>query len=188
MFETLAQLSAEAARQEPAPTPVSAAFKPAAPAASASPAAAASGASARAAQAAAAPPGKDIFSGQAARGGEGDGDAGADDGDMDVVGALPPPRSRGVGVRLKFTARAFPTPLRESRKKEEDDWLARNYFKLQEQKKEAGAGFRAPFTEKDREWRRGGGVAGWRVGGVRGATHRLTPRPPRTPCPSQRRG
>jgi dyslexia susceptibility 1 candidate gene 1 protein len=40
---------------------------------------------------------------------------------------IPPPRvMRQATVRLHFTPRAFPTPARESKAAEEEDWLARN--------------------------------------------------------------
>jgi tetratricopeptide (TPR) repeat protein len=79
----------------------------------------------------------------------------------DVITPLPPPRSAGRSgvsskIGVQFTSRAFPTPLRESRKKEEEDWLARNYLKLaqnQAQKKLAAGGDpTAPFQERDATW------------------------------------
>ena len=75
---------------------------------------------------------------------------------LDEPTPLPPPR-RAAPVKVTFTARAFPTPLRESRKKEEEDWLARNYVKLAQsaaQRKLAGDPGNAstPFTEKDAAW------------------------------------
>lgn len=81
-----------------------------------------------------------------------------DDGDdlMESKKNLPPPRSRGVGVQLQFTGRAFPTPLRESKRKDEDDWLARNYVKLQQQRQQQqlqnSPGPKTPFVEKDPTW------------------------------------
>lgn len=78
-----------------------------------------------------------------------------DDADADTAAALPPPRSRGGGVKISFSARAFPTPLRESKRKEEEDWLARNYLKLQEQQKKkvsADGQPTTPFAEKDPAW------------------------------------
>ena len=87
---------------------------------------------------------------------------------LDEPAPLPPPRSAGgrgaARVNVTFTARAFPTPLRESRRKEEDDWLARNYVKLQQSQRRlnseaaaaaaggGGGGAAVPFTEKDAAW------------------------------------
>ena len=75
---------------------------------------------------------------------------------LDEPAPLPPPR-RAPPVKVTFTARAFPTPLRESRKLEEENWLARNYVKLAQsaaQRKLAGdpGGPATPFTEKDAAW------------------------------------
>ena len=82
----------------------------------------------------------------------------------DFIAPLPPPRSSGRSsgqngggkVSVQFTSRAFPTPLRESRKKEEEDWLARNYLKLaqtQAQRKLAAGGDpTTPFQERDATW------------------------------------
>jgi hypothetical protein len=41
---------------------------------------------------------------------------------------IPPPRSCRAAV-LAFTPRTFPTPMRESTAREEEDWLARNRYK-----------------------------------------------------------
>ena len=35
---------------------------------------------------------------------------------------MAPPRTRGK-IQIKFSERSFPTPVRESRKPEEDEWL-----------------------------------------------------------------
>jgi len=75
----------------------------------------------------------------------------------DFFTPLPPPRSTvSSKVGVKFTSRAFPTPLRESRKKEEEDWLARNYVKLAQtnaqRKLAAGGDPTTPFQERDATW------------------------------------
>lgn len=38
---------------------------------------------------------------------------------------LPDPRAGGV-LKMKFTPRIFPTPMRESKQNEEEDWIAKN--------------------------------------------------------------
>ena len=38
---------------------------------------------------------------------------------------LPPPRARNK-IKVKFTERVFPTPTRESRQAEEDEWIQKN--------------------------------------------------------------
>jgi len=74
-----------------------------------------------------------------------------------------PPRAP-TSTTISFTPRAFPTPLRESRAREEEDWLARNYLKL---KQGAGKGgprgaLDRPFAERDPAWLKdkGNGFAG----------------------------
>jgi len=39
---------------------------------------------------------------------------------------VPPPRQLGSKVAIGFTPRLFPTPMRESKRAEEEDWIARN--------------------------------------------------------------
>ena len=47
-------------------------------------------------------------------------------GDLDETDApLPYPRASGV-LKMKFTPRIFPTPMRESKINEEEDWIAKN--------------------------------------------------------------
>ena len=50
--------------------------------------------------------------------------------DNDNVRYVPPPRSTGCvtanKVEIDFTPRVFPTPMRESKLAEEDDWIAKN--------------------------------------------------------------
>ena len=50
--------------------------------------------------------------------------------DNDNVRYIPPPRSTGSStinkVDVDFTPRVFPTPMRESKLAEEDDWIAKN--------------------------------------------------------------
>ena len=74
--------------------------------------------------------------------------------DVDVIAALPPPRQYAKGPPVVFTPRAFPTPLRESRAKEEDDWLAKNYVKIKETKDAGKQPGPISFIEKDCAWLR----------------------------------
>lgn len=49
--------------------------------------------------------------------------------DDEDVKYVPPPRAMGAAgakVDIKYTPRVFPTPLRESKQAEEDDWIAKN--------------------------------------------------------------
>ena len=50
----------------------------------------------------------------------------------DEIKFIPPPRNAGISqssdgkVDIVFTPRVFPTPLRESKAAEEEDWVAKN--------------------------------------------------------------
>jgi hypothetical protein len=70
------------------------------------------------------------------------------------ISALPPPRQCGKAPPIIFTPRAFPTPLRESRAKEEDDWLAKNYVKIKETRDAGKQPGPVSFIEKDGIWLR----------------------------------
>lgn len=61
---------------------------------------------------------------------------------------LLPPRATQK-ITIKFTPRSFPTPLRESRAREEEDWLARNYLRLKAGSSNAPD---RPFVERDPAW------------------------------------
>lgn len=71
------------------------------------------------------------------------------------ISALPPPRMRytNAETKVEFTTRIFPTPLRESKIREEEEWLLRNYEKLRQQHQSGAA--RNPvgisFVERDRK-------------------------------------
>lgn len=67
-----------------------------------------------------------------------------------------------TAVRVQFTPRAFPTPLRESKVREEEDWLARNYLRLK-QGGNRGDPTR-PFVERDPAWLKDKGDAFARAG------------------------
>lgn len=74
--------------------------------------------------------------------------------DDECVTALPPPRTFSKAPPVVFTPRAFPTPLRESRAKEEDDWLAKNYLKIKEMRDAGKPSGPVSFMEKDATWLR----------------------------------
>ncbi len=143
-------------KQPPPPPPKE---QPAAPAAAAAAAAAApappraAAAAAPQQQPAAPDPRRAIFpaaaSGDSGGGGSG-GSAPLDDG----VGApLPAPRASLLQrVPVAFTPRAFATPLRESKQKEEEDWLARNYGKIKEAAAAGKAAGSVRHIEKDAGW------------------------------------
>jgi hypothetical protein len=75
----------------------------------------------------------------------------------DGVGApLPAPRaSLQHRVPVAFTPRAFATPLRESKQREEEDWLARNYGKIKEAAQAGKASGSVKYIEKDAAWLKG---------------------------------
>lgn len=72
---------------------------------------------------------------------------------------IPPPRSVGLSnsceakVNISFTPRVFPTPMRESKASEEEDWIAKNRRHLKKHgvisKQMPGGG---DFTEEDPVW------------------------------------
>lgn len=72
---------------------------------------------------------------------------------------IPPPRSTGLStdneskVNIKFTPRIFPTPMRESKASEEEDWIAKNRRHLKQHgvigKNISGGG---DFSEEDPVW------------------------------------
>jgi dyslexia susceptibility 1 candidate gene 1 protein len=55
---------------------------------------------------------------------------------------------------IAFTPRVFPSPLRESRRGEEEDWLARNYAKIKEQHDAGQPSGNFTFVEKSPAWLR----------------------------------
>lgn len=67
---------------------------------------------------------------------------------------IPAPR-RSCQVKVSFTPRVFPTPMRESKKEEEEDWLLRNRRHLNQrmQKKLEGV----DISERDPFWLKGKG-------------------------------
>mmetsp|Transcript_15850 Transcript_15850/g.34203 ORF Transcript_15850/g.34203 Transcript_15850/m.34203 type:complete len:478 (-) Transcript_15850:519-1952(-) len=72
----------------------------------------------------------------------------------DLEKVLPPPRS-GARVILEFTPRIFPTPMRESKREEEEDWLLRNRRHLKgKAKKRLDA---VDISERDPYWLKGKG-------------------------------
>ena len=72
---------------------------------------------------------------------------------------VPPPRSVGLShssdakVNISFTPRVFPTPMRESKASEEEDWIAKNRRHLKKNgiiSKQMPGG--SDFTEEDPVW------------------------------------
>ncbi len=96
-----------------------------------------------------------------------------DDVDEDIK-FVPPPRSGGYSadtrVEIKYTPRVFPTPMRESKASEEEDWIARNRQNL---KKHAvlGKGVHngADVSESDPAWLKAKADDFFRAGDVRSA-------------------
>lgn len=102
-------------------------------------------------------------------------DRGEQDDDLDAdIRFIPPPRSSGYNadtrVEIKYTPRVFPTPMRESKASEEEDWVARNRQNL---KKHAvlGKGVKngADVSESDPAWLKAKADDFFRAGDVRSA-------------------
>ena len=82
-----------------------------------------------------------------------------EEGEEEEVRFVPPPRSVGLSssseskVNISFTPRVFPTPMRESKASEEEDWIAKNRRHL---KKHGVISKQMPrggdFTEEDPVW------------------------------------
>jgi len=83
----------------------------------------------------------------------------------EVVDCIPPPRApQKPSLTVSFTPRVFPSPMRESRAREEEDWLARNYSKLRENQRAGLASGNLSFVEKDAAWLKGKGDEFVRLG------------------------
>lgn len=91
-------------------------------------------------------------------------DCNVDDDDDDEK-YIPPPRSQGISqdseakVDIYYTPRFFPTPLRESKVTEEDDWIAKNRrnLKYHANFKHMKKGPNADISEEDPHWLKGKG-------------------------------
>ena len=84
------------------------------------------------------------------------------------LAALPPPRTFALlkpsprqgeaappappTLSVTFTPRVFPSPLRESRAQEEDNWLARNYAKIKENHDAGRGSGTLSFVERSPAW------------------------------------
>mmetsp|Transcript_7589 Transcript_7589/g.12782 ORF Transcript_7589/g.12782 Transcript_7589/m.12782 type:complete len:815 (-) Transcript_7589:130-2574(-) len=87
---------------------------------------------------------------------------------------VPPPRSRGLSenadqkIDISFTPRVFPTPMRESKAAEEEDWVAKNRRHL---KKHGvlGKGGGNDVSEEDPVWLKAKGDDFFRAGDMRSA-------------------
>eukprot|EP01031_Cornospumella_fuschlensis_P026010 gene26010-31409_t len=81
---------------------------------------------------------------------------------------VPPPRSVEGKVTIKHTPRYFPTPMRESKQAEEEDWIAKNRQHL---KKHGvlGKNVGSDVTEEDPVWLKAKGDDFFRTGDVQSA-------------------
>lgn len=89
-------------------------------------------------------------------------------GDDDLEAVLPPPRS-SVRMKVAFTARVFPTPMRESRKEEEEDWLLRNRRHITGKARERLD--TVDISERDPFWLKGKGDDFFRSSNFEGAVN-----------------
>ncbi|GBG30002.1 ATP-dependent RNA helicase DHX29 [Hondaea fermentalgiana] len=87
-------------------------------------------------------------------------------GDDELETVVPPPR-QGVRMKMAFTARVFPTPMRESRKEEEEDWLLRNRRHMKGRARERLDA--VDISERDPFWLKGKGDDFFRAGNYEGA-------------------
>mmetsp|Transcript_33337 Transcript_33337/g.72102 ORF Transcript_33337/g.72102 Transcript_33337/m.72102 type:complete len:811 (+) Transcript_33337:99-2531(+) len=87
---------------------------------------------------------------------------------------VPPPRSGGLStcadqkVDIRFTPRVFPTPMRESKAAEEEDWVAKNRRHLKNHGV-LGKSNGANVTEEDPVWLKAKGDDFFRAGDMRSA-------------------
>ena len=96
--------------------------------------------------------------------------------DTDNMRYIPPPRSAGVSatndgkIDISFTPRVFPTPMRESKIADEDDWIAKNRRHLKKHgvlgKGKKGSN---DATEEDPSWLKAKGDDFYRGGDMRSA-------------------
>lgn len=100
-----------------------------------------------------------------------------DDADADVK-YVPPPRSMGISqsedsrVSIKFTPRVFPTPMRESKLAEEDDWVAKNRKHLKKHgmlRDNLSKGNGVDISEEDPAWLKAKGDDFFRSGDAKSA-------------------
>ena len=84
---------------------------------------------------------------------------------------IPDPRE-ATTIKFAHTERIFPTPMRESKQREEDDWIARNWNYLPKSKKGHKMAFGKEFkdiSQRDPAWLKGKGDDFFRSGDFRGA-------------------
>eukprot|EP00605_Chrysophyceae_sp_TOSAG23-4_P002774 GSChrysophyteH1.ASY1.ANO1.3058.1 assembled CDS len=89
---------------------------------------------------------------------------------------VPPPRSSGYSadtrVEINYTPRIFPTPMRESKATEEEDWVAKNRQHLKKNamlNKNASKGKGVDVSESDPTWLKGKGDDFFRMGDFKSA-------------------
>ncbi|RYH19384.1 hypothetical protein EON65_26175 [archaeon] len=88
--------------------------------------------------------------------------------DEEDIKYIPPPRSLESKVAIKHTPRYFPTPMRESKQAEEEDWIAKNRQHL---KKHGvlGKNVGSDVTEEDPVWLKAKGDDFFRAGDAQSA-------------------
>ena len=86
---------------------------------------------------------------------------------------IPPPRQTAKLV-VEFTDRVFPTPARESKRAEEEDWLSKNRKYIRRGKKNREAADARDISERDPVWLKGKGDDFYRARDFAGAVNAYT--------------
>ena len=103
------------------------------------------------------------------------GDPAAPVGETDDAPAMPAPRTEGTNkVTFGFTPRIFPTPARESKAEEENEWITKNRAHLRKNKALVGRLDALDFGETDPAWLKGKGDEFYRGGDFRSAISAYT--------------
>lgn len=95
--------------------------------------------------------------------------SGDDDSEEEDIVYVPPPRSTAK-VQMNFTERIFPTPLRESKVAQEEDWIAKNKVALDKRRKKLNPDAR-DISERDPVWLKGKADDFYRAGDFRSAAN-----------------
>ena len=103
------------------------------------------------------------------------GDPAAPVDETDDAPAMPAPRTEGTNkVTFGFTPRIFPTPARESKAEEENEWITKNRAHLRKNKALVGRLDALDFGETDPAWLKGKGDEFYRGGDFRSAISAYT--------------
>merc|ERR1719181_1681399 len=86
---------------------------------------------------------------------------------------LPDPRAGGV-LKMKFTPRIFPTPMRESKQNEEEDWIAKNRSHLRKNPQLKPQLDSLDIEDSDPTWLKGKGDDFYRSRDYRAAVNAYT--------------